>query len=265
MKAIIVEDEQIAEQNLRRLLAEVKPDTEIAATFQTVEETVEYFTDLDTQLHPAYPDIVFMDIHLADGLAFHIFDSVTIRCPIVFTTAYDEYALDAFKVNSIDYLLKPISKDDLARAIDKIKILVHHSEESQKSSPALSPEVISKMMEMMSPRKYKSHFLLPVRDKLVPLPVDDIAYIFVDEKLTQVVTFSGQSFPLDKPLDAVYAQLNPAHFFRANRQYIISHRAVKDISIWPLSKLHVTLTVSTPEKIIISRARTSEFKDWYTA
>ena len=270
MKAIIIEDELIAAQNLSRMLGEVAPETTVGAIFQTVEETVEYFSALDArQPSGDYPDVVFMDIHLADGLAFHIFDSVAIKCPIIFTTAYDQYALDAFKVNSIDYLLKPISKDDLRRAIDKIRLLVHSTDATgQAAKPQiaqLTPETIATVMEMMHHHKYKSHFLMPVRDKLVPLPVSDIAFIYLDEKITRVVTLDGQSFPLDRPLDAVFAQLDPEHFFRANRQYIISHSAVKDISVWPLSKLHVTLKVATPEKIIISRARASEFKDWYTA
>ena len=276
MKAIIVEDEQIAALNLKRLLAEAEPDIEIVATLQSIEETVEYFStldnnsDADSAKRPeGYPDIVFMDIHLADGLAFHIFDSVTIQCPIVFTTAYDQYALDAFKVNSIDYLLKPISKEDLARALAKYKHLGQHATDGNRQADttynSLSHDIIASMMEMIQQRKYKSHFLIPIRDKLVPLPVSSIAYIYVDDKISRIVSFNGQSHPLDKPLDTIYAQLDPQHFFRANRQYIISHNAVKDISVWPFSKLHITLTVPTPDKVIVSRGRASEFKDWYTA
>ncbi|MCR4816183.1 MAG: LytTR family DNA-binding domain-containing protein [Bacteroidales bacterium] len=255
MNSIIIEDETIAAQNLQRLINEVDPSIKISAILQTVEDAVEYFSEHNDI------DLVFMDIHLADGLAFLIFDRVSITCPIIFTTAYDQYALDAFKVNSVDYLLKPISKDDLARAINKLNTLRAGNDSSYTS---LTPQTIASLAEMMGQRKYKSHFLIPVRDKLVPLPVADIACIYVDEKLSRIVTFNGDSHSLDKPLDAFYSQLDPARFFRANRQYIISHDAVKDISIWPLSKLHVTLSVATPEKIIISRARTSEFKDWYT-
>lgn len=267
MNSIIIEDEQIAVQNLTRLLSEVMPELNVTATFQTVEETVEYFSSLNSDANRAssYPDLVFMDIHLADGLAFHIFDSITINCPIIFTTAYDQYALDAFKVNSIDYLLKPISKSDLLRAIEKVKRYTASGSKTQTETPQLTPETIAALMDTMHGHKYKSHFLMPVRDKLVPLPVSNIAYVYLDEKISRVVTLDDQSFALDKPLDAIYSQLDPRTFFRANRQYIISHRAIKDISIWPLSKLHITLTVATPEKIIVSRARTSEFKDWYTS
>lgn len=261
MKSIIIEDEQIAAQNLKRLLAETAPETEVAATLQTVEETVEYFAAFDHGEQPAsaYPDLVFMDIHLADGLAFHVFDSVTIKCPIIFTTAYDQYALDAFKVNSIDYLLKPINKEDLSKAINKLRTLASNG------TGSLSQKTIESLSMLVQPTKYKTHFLIPVRDKLMPLPVNDIAYVYVDEKLARLVTFDQQSYSVDKPLETIYAQLDPSRFFRANRQYIIAHKAIKDISLWPLSKLHVSLSIPTPEKIIISRARVGEFKDWYTS
>lgn len=262
MKALIIEDEHIAAQNLERLLAEVAPHMEVVATLQSVEEAVEYFSDNDNSRDT---QLVFMDIHLADGLAFHIFDSVKISCPVIFTTAYDQYALDAFKVGGVDYLLKPINKDDLTRAVNKLKLFSGLADEAEPANMLPTPEAIARMMEMMQPRKYKSYFLIPVRDRLMPLQVTDIAYVYVDDKLTRIVTFDGQSFLVDKPLDTIYSQLDPARFFRANRQYVISHDAIKDISLWPLSKLYITLSVATPDRIIVSRARTSEFKDWYTA
>ena len=257
MKTLIIEDERIAAENLQRMISQHTPQLEVCGILQSVEEAVEYFTHSDP------PDLVFMDIHLADGLAFLIFDSVTIHRPIIFTTAYDQYALQAFQVNSIDYLLKPISPDDLKRAINKLEQLTSTNAESSSDS-SISPQVIASMMEMVQPNKYKSYFLLPLRDKLVPLAIDQIAFIYVDEKLTRAVCFDGKSYAIDKPLDNIYSQLNPARFFRANRQYIIAHSAIKDISIWPLSKLHITLSVPTPDKIIIPRARAAEFKDWYT-
>ena len=250
MKAVIVEDERIAAQNLKRLLAEVDSDVTVAAVLQSVEETVEFFSQSNDI------DLVFMDIHLADGLAFLIFDKVTINCPIVFTTAYDQYAIEAFKIGGIDYLLKPINKEDLARSVNRVRQRV--------SSAPLSKDTLAEMAEMLQPHRYKSYFLIPVRDKLVPLKVDDIAYFYIDDKMTRAVTFDGTPHAIDKPLENILAQLDPARFFRANRQYIISHKAVKDISLWPLSKLYVSLSLPTPEKIIVPRARAGEFKDWYT-
>lgn len=253
MKALIIEDETIAAQNLQRLVGQVAPDIEVVGVIQSVEETVEYFSE------QPMPNLVFMDIHLADGLAFHIFESVTITCPVIFTTAYDQYALDAFKVNSIDYLLKPISSNDLERAVAKLRHLVHAGDGS-----SISPATLANLMEQMQPHRYKSHFLIPYREKLIPLPVDSIAFVYVDEKMTHAVTYDQKSHTIDKPLDTIFAQLDPRLFFRANRQYIIARAAVKDITLWPLSKLHISLTVPTPDKIIISRARTSEFKEWFT-
>lgn len=254
-RTLIIEDEQIAAQNLQRLLSEVAPQLEVVGVLQSVEESVEFFSNPENEV-----DLVFMDIHLADGLAFLIFDRVNINSPVIFTTAYDQYALDAFKVNSIDYLLKPINKDDLTRAINKLQRF-----ERQKESIYDNDKIAALLNTLQSQtRTYKSYFLIPLRDKLVPLQVSDIAYIMVEEKTTLAVTYDGQSHALDKPLEAVLSQLDPAQFFRANRQFIIAHDAVKDISVWPIGKLRITLTVPNSEKVIISRARTSEFKEWYT-
>jgi two-component system LytT family response regulator len=252
MNTLIIEDELIAAQNLQRLLAQADPTIKVVNVLQSVEETIDYFAT------PNDIELVFMDIHLADGLAFHIFDKVNIPCPIIFTTAYDQYALDAFKVNSIDYLLKPISLSDLQRAIEKLKTL------KPQSQLALQNEQINALMAQFQHQNYKSYFLIPVRDRLIPINVDDIAFFYIDDKLTRAVTYDGHSHIMEKPLDAIYSQLNPAKFFRANRQYIIAHAAIRDISVWPLSKLHLSLSIPTPDKIIIPRARAAEFKEWYT-
>jgi len=257
-KVLIIEDEQVATQHLSRLLEEVAPDMELVATLQSVEESVEYFNNQSPV------DLVFMDIHLADGLAFHIFDQVAISCPIIFTTAYDQYALDAFKVNSIDYLLKPINRDDLTRALDKLRRLTQTDDSADTEDSQSKLQNLIQLFQSQQ-RRYKSYFLIPLRDKLVPLQVSQIAYIHVDESGTRLVTFEGTAHTLDKPLDTLQSQLDPELFFRANRQFIVAHNAVKDISLWPIGKLHLTLTVPTPEKIIVSRARASEFKEWYTA
>ena len=263
MKTIIIEDELIAAQNLERLLVEVDPEIEVARTLQSVEESVEYFS------HTNDVELVFMDIHLADGLAFHIFDKVNIECPIIFTTAYDQYALDAFKVNSIDYLLKPIDKDGLTHALQKWGILCHQENadsfaEDHIPEHQINPEQLMALSQSMQQKKYKSYFLIPLRDKLIPLDVNDIAYIYLDGKTSRVVTLGNESHCIDKSLDAIHSQLDPTRFFRANRQFIIAHKAVESISLWPLNKLSVSLKVTTPEKIIISRARVAEFKEWYT-
>jgi two-component system LytT family response regulator len=203
------------------------------------------------------PDLVFMDIHLADGSAFNIFERITIPCPIIFTTAYDEYALKAFEVNSIDYLLKPINKKDLARAIDKYKNFSFH--------PGNNRDLINKLLVSIKQNtvSYKSYFLVPEKDKLIPLATHDIAYIYIDAKMVKAVTFGERVYYMDTVLEDLMRQLDPKLFFRANRQYIIAHKAVKDISLWFGSKLSVNLNVAATERIIVSKVRVGEFKKWF--
>ena len=249
MKALIIEDESIAAQALETLIKETSPETEIIAVLQTIEESVEWFED-----NPM-PDLVFMDIHLADGSSFAIFEKTEITCPIIFTTAYDEYALKAFEVNSIDYLLKPINKADLERALNKYKNFTAPSGQS-------SLEGLLAQMGGLR-RKYKTCFLIPERDKLIPLATSNIAYIYIDTKTVKAIANDGHTYFLNQTLDDIMAQLDPEAFFRANRQFIIARSAVKDMSIWFGNKLAINLIVPTPEKIIVSKARVSDFKTWF--
>ena len=235
------------------------PDMQVAGVLQTVEESVEWFRSIDNCSSPSEgvsPDVVFMDIHLADGLAFRIFDQVKVPYPIIFTTAYDQYALPAFQVNSIDYLLKPINIDDLHRALDKLQ---------QRITPRASSDDLNRVVEMLSQhyRQYKKFFLIPVRDKLVPLAVEQIACIYLDNKNSIALTVDGHTHQLDKPLEQIAAQLDPRRFFRVNRQYIVAHDAIKDMSVWLLGKYSIKLVVDTPERIVLPKAKVAEFKDWY--
>ena len=249
MKAVIIEDENIAAQALQSLVREIDPEMEVLTILQTIEESVEWFEE-----NPM-PDLVFMDIHLADGSSFAIFEKVDITCPIIFTTAYDEYALKAFEVNSIDYLLKPINKADMERALKKFKSL------TSKPDKASLEGLLAPMGGLK--KKYKTCFLIPERDKLIPLATSNIAYIFIDTKTVKAITMDGHTYYLNQTLDDIMAQLDPEVFFRANRQFIISRAAVKDISIWFGNKLSINLLVPVPEKIIVSKARVGEFKSWF--
>jgi len=252
MIAVIVEDELVASQNLQRLISQVDVDIEILTVLQTVEESIEWFT-LNSS-----PDLVFMDIHLADGSAFSIFDKVKIDCPIIFTTAYDEYALKAFEVNSIDYLLKPINIKTFERAIGKWQKMATTSQDNT--------DILTKVMNSLKQTKdvYKSHFLIPYKDKLIPLSVDTIACFYTENKMAKIVTIDNQTYTMDCTLEELYVQLNPTHFFRANRQYIVAHKAIKDLSTWFGSKLSINMQVPVPDKIIVSKARVTEFKTWFT-
>ena len=251
MKALIIEDEIMAAQTLQKLLGEVSPETEIIAALESIEDCVAWLEE-----NPM-PDLMFMDIHLADGASFAIFEQDDITCPVIFTTAYDEYALKAFEVNSIDYLLKPISKDALERAMRKYHNLKGQSQVEDNHLEAL-------MAQLANRKKYKSCFLLPERDKLIPLPVANIAYVYIDAKTVKMVSLEHKTFYLTQTLDDMMAQLDPQIFFRANRQFIVARHAIKDVSIWFGNKLSINLKVDVPEKIIVSKARVAEFKQWFS-
>ncbi|NDV56572.1 LytTR family DNA-binding domain-containing protein [Bacteroides sp. 519] len=251
MNIVIVEDEIVAAQTLSRLIQEIRTDFTILTVLQSVEDSVEWFSQ-----HPM-PDLIFMDIHLADGSSFEIFNHVKIDCPIIFTTAYNEYALDAFEVNSIDYLLKPINKKRLTQAILKFGNFTYKKDNTQLINDFIS--TINK-----SQNRYKTHFLIPHKDKLIPLAVEDIACFYSELKIARVVCFNSQSYSLDYSLEELMKHLNPELFFRVNRQYIVAHKAINDISIWFAGKLSVNLNVNVPERILVSKARATEFKSWYT-
>lgn len=251
MKIVIIEDEIIAAESLKKLIMQIDNTVEVMAMLKTVEDSIAWFNS------NAQPDLIFVDIHLADGSSFSIFEKTDVKCPVVFTTAYDEYALKAFELNSIDYLLKPINKNDLQRAIDKYKSLIEHNSEYSQ----LTDNVIS-MLEKKE--CYREHFLIPERDKLVPLAAKDIAYIYIDLKIVKAVSYTEKVYYMNNTLDELMNMLNPKDFFRANRQFIIAHQAVKDISLWFGNKISVNMKVPVDEKIIISKARVTEFKRWYS-
>ena len=218
-----------------------------------MEETIDWFRS-----NPQ-PDVLFLDIHLADGASFAIFDEITINCPIIFTTAYDEYALKAFEVNSIDYLLKPINQKNLERALNKLRTLTANNEH-------VNNELITKLIAnfKVNNKSYKSGFLIPYKDKFIPLQVSKIDFFYTENKMVTIMS-EGQMYHLDTSLEDIASQLDPQQFFRANRQFIVARKAIKDISVWFGSKVSINLFVSAPEKIIVSKARVSEFKTWFTS
>lgn len=248
MKALIIEDETAAAINLEALLRKVEPSLQIEAVLESVGESVEWLSS-----HPM-PDLIFMDIHLADGESFRIFDRVEIDCPIIFTTAYDQYALEAFKVNSIDYLLKPITQIDLQRALDKL----HRLSVTERHS--ISERVTNLAAE--ASKASQNVFLIQVRDRIRPLKFEEAAYFYTSDERVTVHTFSGEVLAMDKTLETLSAMLPENDFFRANRQFIVSRGAIRDISVWFGSRLALNLILDTPERIIISKARVPRFKQW---
>ena len=247
MKVLIIEDETAAAVNLRSLLEKNYPDVQVLAVIETVAESVEWF-DAGKQA-----DLVFMDIHLADGDAFHIFERTEVNTPIIFTTAYDQYALDAFKVNSIDYILKPIKAEDLTRAVGKLERLTGTGIREYS-------ERVSELAQKQNNRARA--ILIHVKDRIIPIRPEEIAYFYTTNEKVTLCTLDNRVYPYDKSLDSILATLSENDFFRANRQFIISREGIGDISVWFGSRLAVNLTVPLPERIIISKARVPEFKKW---
>jgi DNA-binding LytR/AlgR family response regulator len=247
-RVVIIEDETAAAVNLRSMIGEIYPDVEIVDVLESVEESVEFFS------RGMEVDVVFMDIHLADGDSFRIFQSVDIAAPIIFTTAYDEYALQAFKVNSIDYLLKPFKLEELRRALDKLQRLtaVEQREERERRVEVVEQHN-SEVLQTL---------LIRYKDKIIPVKISDVAYFYTFAERVTLTTTDGVTYTVDKTLEALIKELPADDFFRANRQFIISRSAVKDIAVWFGSRLALNLVIETPERIIISKARVAEFKQW---
>ena len=250
MRTLIIEDETAAALNLAAILKQTAPEMEIVATLESVEESVDWL-----KANPQ-PDLIFMDIHLADGDSFRIFDFVEITAPVVFTTAYDQYALEAFKVNSIDYLLKPIKTSDVVRALSKLRRL---TAVEQRDYGARVRTLAAERTEN------ESVFLVHVRDRIIPLRREQIAYCYTSNERVTAYGYDGVAYPLNRTLEMLQAQLPEADFFRANRQFIVARGAVKEIVVWFGNRLALTLTVPTPERIVISKARVPEFKAWLRA
>lgn len=249
MKALIIEDEKPATRHLISILKEIG-NIEVVAILDSIKTSVLWFES------NALPDLVFMDIHIADGSAFKIFEHVNITCPIVFTTAYDEYAIKAFKVNSIDYLLKPITKEAVEKSLAKLKTLSSKTE--------IQPDIQQIINSLKQEKPYKTHFLVAVKgNKMVPLLAKEIAFFCIDSGKVIAKTFDEKTFNLDFNLDELALKLDPADFYRANRQFIISKNAVKDVDLWFNNRLSINLKVTAPEKILVSRTRVTEFREWF--
>ncbi|MDO6473466.1 LytTR family DNA-binding domain-containing protein [Maribacter sp. 1_MG-2023] len=250
MKVIIVEDELAASDNLSYLLKRINADIEVIQVLDTVKATVAYFAN------PHEGVLVFMDIHLADGISFEIFDQVEIDIPIIFTTAYDQYALKAFKVNSIDYLLKPIDKEELSDALDRFDAL--------NLKKGIDEEQMNSLLQLIQNKaeNFKKTFLVSVGDQLLPVKTADIAYFFIDTGLVKAVTVQERSYVLDIKLEDIEESLDPEVFYRANRQFIVRREAITAIKFHFNSKLLVDVHPVCSERIVVSKAKASEFKNW---
>jgi two-component system response regulator LytT len=246
MRILIVEDETAAYENLVEILGEIDPEIEIAGYTESIIQTVKW---LKTNM---MPDLILMDIHLSDGSAFSIFEKITLETPVIFTTAYDEYAIEAFKVNSIDYLLKPIKTEEMRRALEKFKKLTRQD----------LINYLSQMTRLTPLPGFSDKILIPVKDNLHPVDVKEIACFYTTDKRTRIYLKGGKWYPYSGTLEQIEGTLNPADFFRANKQFILARNSVKNITIWFDSRLLVTLDIEPPERIYVSKNRAAEFKAW---
>jgi DNA-binding LytR/AlgR family response regulator len=253
MKILILEDEALAAKRLISLIHDFDPSIIVLETIDSVEDAVDWLI-----ANPP-PDLIFMDIMLADGQSFEIFEHVEIKTPVIFTTAFDEFAIKAFKVNSIDYLLKPVEQQLLKSAMKKFHSLTPKPENFREIMESL---LISPIKTREIKPAYKIRFLIKQGDKFVPVPIADAAYFSFEDKLSFLNTFSKKRFMLDHTLDELDKMLDPELFFRLNRQYITSFDAIKTVHNYFHGKLKVYLTSDASAGIIVSKSRANLFKQW---
>ena len=249
MRVLIIEDEPQAAARLTSLVQELQPSWSIVATLDSVKRSVAW-------LKQNACDLILMDIQLSDGLSFEVFDQVEVKTPVIFTTAYNEYALKAFKVNSIDYLLKPIDKDELVMALKKYSSLTGKLPVQDKMM-----ESIGLAMQMLT-KKYKERFVIKVGEHLKSIEVGEILFFFSLEKTTFAQTADGRKHILDFTLDQLDGLLDPDRFFRINRKYMVSVHAIKDMITYTNSRLKLILKTSDDDDVIVARERVQDFKNW---
>jgi DNA-binding LytR/AlgR family response regulator len=246
MNVIILEDESRAANYLERLIHKVAPGMKISAKLESVRDAVPFLSS-HTEI-----DLIFADVQLADGLSFEIFSKVIVKCPIIFTTAYDHYAIEAFKTNGIDYLLKPVEEERLKKAIEKTKMF----------SSALTLDKLLAISNSATGKTYKSRFMVKVGDKIKSIPIEEILAFYSLEKATYLHTISNRDYCIDYSIDQLETLLDPVHSFRINRKYIVSIKACTNILAWTNSRLRLKIEGLSDDDIIVARERVQDFKEW---
>lgn len=246
MRILICEDEAPASKQLARLVQQVRPDAEIIDRVETGEETRRRIKDEN-------PDLIFLDIELADGPCFETLDGIEIRQPVIFTTAYDEYALKAFQLNSIDYLVKPLKKEDIEQAFQKLDKL---------RSTLLQQEPLVIAKEIFEEEPHKERFLVKLGQKLLPITTDEIAYFYAHDKLVWLVTVENKRYVINYTLLELEELLDPRRFFRLNRQFIAHHQSIRELEPYFKGQVVANLTPNAEEQVVISRNRTPDLKEW---
>ena len=253
IKILIVEDEIPAQINLKKLIDRCCPEGSVVMTLTSVRSTVKWLEE-----NPQGADVIFLDVELSDGVCFDIFDKVAIDAQVIITTAYDNYAVNAFRVNTIDYILKPIVESDIKRAWERCKERIE-----QRTNPNIETllNIVSKAGTPKD-KEYKKRFIVKMGEKIIIIPVEDIAYCFSEDKSTYAVNRNGTRRLLDYSLDMVQEMLDPKLFFRISRSYIVSINAIENISKHLGTRLKIQLNPPTTEEVVVSRSRTSDFLEW---
>ncbi|MDQ0782214.1 LytTR family DNA-binding domain-containing protein [Chryseobacterium sp. W4I1] len=249
MNIIIIEDEFRAAKSLQNLLSDLRPESKILAVYDSIEASVE---GLSKEIKP---DLIFMDIQLSDGLSFEIFKTVDISCPVIFCTAFDQYMLDAFKSKGVDYVLKPFSREDIAEALRKVDELKKFFRKNE------LPDIESILQKISQPAG-KSNFLVFKNQKYTTIQTESIAYFYIHNEITHLVTFDKEQFQLSQPLGQVAEQVSGKQFFRINRQYLVNFKAIKEMEHYFQRKILVKLIIETPEKLLINKEKTHSFFTW---
>jgi two-component system, LytTR family, response regulator LytT len=249
MRILILEDEEQAANRLKKIVGELMPGALVCGILPTLEKAINWFAD--NQM----PDLIFLDIQLADGNSFQIFKMVKITCPVIFTTAHESYALQAFKVNSVDYLLKPIDKEDVKAAVEKLKLL-----QSKQPAPVVNYQEVIKTMQ--PPASFRERFIIKMGDTIKSINTADVAYFFTENKSNFILTNDGRRFPIDFNLDQVEQMLNPKIFFRINRQFIIGHHSIEEMKAHTRSRVIVKLRPTSKLDTIVAIDRAHDFRTW---
>ncbi|GAA0545426.1 LytR/AlgR family response regulator transcription factor [Chitinophaga japonensis] len=253
LQVLIIEDEPVTARNLQHILQEIDPAITVAAILPGVAESVNWL-----QQHPAACQLIFMDIRLTDGLSFEIFGQTRVEQPVIFVTAYNDYALQAFKANGIDYVLKPYDAEEISQALQKFRRFAGNGPAAGAREQVLQ---LMKMLQQEQPA-YKQSFLVHFREKLLPLEAAQIAWFYTANEVVQACTFEHRQYTIDFTLEQLQQQLDPQLFFRANRQFIIQRRAVQEVNFFFNGRLLVRTLPEATEKILISKARVPAFKAW---
>lgn len=256
MKILIVEDEELAVRKLQKTLQAVDETAEVVAVTDSIKGTVDWLQ------HNSTPDLILMDIELADGQSFEIFNLVQVKTPVIFTTSYDEYALKAFKVNSIDYLLKPIQKEELQAAIDKFKLFNNSSAPAEARPDVSIDNLIKELQQKLQPKEYRKRFLVKQAQKLVSIDVNDIAYFYSDGRLNFFKTSDNKKYVVDYTMDELEDMLDPQRYFRTSRSFYVSVNCIDQIHDYFGNRLLLNLSPAVDKEVLVSREKVMDFKKW---